>query len=85
MRKQLSLFKNDIFGHFLDLESYAFNGVIIHNILLRQVTHEETNEDQLWFQIGEHLTSLLIGEWCLVTRLSGGRDIIPKNPPIHHM
>ena len=39
-RKQLSLFKNDIFGHFMDLKSYAFSGVIIHNLMLRQVTRE---------------------------------------------
>ena len=56
----------------MDFESYAFNGVIIHNILLRLVTHEETSKDQLWFQIREHLTCLSIGEWCLVTRLFGG-------------
>lgn len=48
-QKQLSLFKNDIFGHFMDLESYTFNGIIIHNLLLRQVAHEETDEDWLWF------------------------------------
>lgn len=50
----------------MNLESYAFSDVIIHNLLFRQVTHEETDEDQLWFQIGECLTCLSIGEWCLV-------------------
>lgn len=44
-RKQLSLFKSDICGHFLDLESYTFSSVIIHNLLLRQVTHEETDKN----------------------------------------
>ena len=44
--KQL-LFKSDIFWHFIDLDSYAFSGVIIHNILLRQMTHKKANENQL--------------------------------------
>lgn len=66
MQKQLLLFKSDIFRHFMNLDNYPFSDVKIYNMLFRQVAHEETNEDQLWFQIGECLTYLLIGEWCLV-------------------
>ncbi|GAY68271.1 hypothetical protein CUMW_262830 [Citrus unshiu] len=70
-KRQLNLFKNDIFGHFLKCRNFSFNGVILHNLLLRQVAHEEdSREDQLWFQIDEHLIRLLIVEWCLVTGLS---------------
>ena len=53
---QLQLFKKDIFGHFLECRSFLFSDVILHNVLPRQVAHEEdSREDQLWFQIGEHL------------------------------
>ncbi|GAY54484.1 hypothetical protein CUMW_157050 [Citrus unshiu] len=75
-KRQLNMFKNDIFGHFLECRSFPFSGIILHNLLLRQVAHEENSrEDQLWFQIDEHLIRLSIVEWCLVTGLSYGVDI----------
>ncbi|XP_024035453.1 uncharacterized protein LOC112096264 [Citrus clementina] len=78
--RQLSMFKKDIFGHFLECRSFPFSGVILHNLLLRQVAHEEdSREDQLWFQIGKHLIRLSIFEWCLVTGLSFGVDTNKKN------
>ncbi|KAL9444201.1 hypothetical protein AB3S75_017393 [Citrus x aurantiifolia] len=83
-RKQLSLFRSDVFGHFLDLGSYNFSGVIFHNLLLRQVAHKETNKNQLWFQIGEHLVRLSIGEWCLITGLSNGPNVEPKKLKTQH-
>ncbi|GAY57337.1 hypothetical protein CUMW_178670 [Citrus unshiu] len=62
------------------LSIFPFSGVILHNLLLRQVAHEEdSREDQLWFQIGEHLIRLSIVEWCLVTGLSFGVDTNKKN------
>ncbi|ESR64835.1 hypothetical protein CICLE_v10010179mg [Citrus x clementina] len=67
-RKQLSLFRSAVFGHFLDLGSYNFSGVIFHNLLLRQVAHKKTNKNQLWFQIGEHLT-----QHRLLNKYFGGR------------
>ncbi|GAY57741.1 hypothetical protein CUMW_181790 [Citrus unshiu] len=77
---QLTMFKKDIFGHFLECRSFPFSGVILHNLLLRQVAHEEdSREDQLWFQIGKHLIRLSIVEWCLVTGLSFGVDTNKKN------
>ncbi|KAK9181049.1 hypothetical protein WN944_024186 [Citrus x changshan-huyou] len=78
--RQLRMFKKDIFGHFLECRSFPFSGVILHNLLLRQVAHEEdSHEDQLWFQIGKHVIRLSIVEWCLVTRLSFGVDTNKKN------
>ena len=79
-KRQLSMFKKDIFGHFLECRSFPFSGVILHNLLLRQVAHEEdSREDQLWFQIGKHLIRLSIVEWCLVTGLSFGVYTNEKN------
>ncbi|KAK9187613.1 hypothetical protein WN944_019011 [Citrus x changshan-huyou] len=44
--------QDDIFDHFLECRSIPFSGVILHNVLLRQVAHGEyRGEDQLWFQI----------------------------------
>ena len=78
--RQLRMFKKDIFGHFLECRSFPFSGVILHNLLLRQVAHEEdSHEDQLWFQIGKHVIRLSIVEWCLVTGLSFGVDTNQKN------
>ncbi|GAY35130.1 hypothetical protein CUMW_283120 [Citrus unshiu] len=84
---QLNLFKKDIFGHFLKFRSFPFSRVILHNLLLRQVTHEEdSREDQLWFQIGEHLIRLSIVEWCLVTGLSYGVDTeLRNNNTVHRL
>ena len=44
-RKQLSLFKSNIFWHFLDFGSYNFSGVIFHNLLLRQVAHDSSFQE----------------------------------------
>ena len=87
-KRQLNMFKKDIFGHFLECRSCPFSGVILHNLLLRQVAHEEENsrEDQLWFQIGEHLICLSIVEWCLITRLSYGVDTeLRNNKTVHRL
>ena len=47
-KRQLSMLKKDIFGHFLECRSFPFSGVIFHNLLLRQVAHKEDNcDDQL--------------------------------------
>lgn len=35
----------------MDLDNYAFNNVIIYNLLLRQVANEKVDKDHLWFQI----------------------------------
>ena len=40
-KRQLRLFKDNIFGHFLECQIFPFSAVILHNILLRQVTHGE--------------------------------------------
>ncbi|GAY56083.1 hypothetical protein CUMW_169090 [Citrus unshiu] len=79
-KRQLNLFKKDIYGHFLECRNFPFSGVILHNLLLRQVAHEEdSREDQLWFQIDEHLIRLSIVEWCLVIGLSYGVDTELRN------
>ena len=86
-KRQFRLFKNDIFGHFLECRNFPFSGVILHNVLLRQVAHGEyRGEDQLWFQIGEYLIRLSIGEWCLVTALSYGVDTaLTNNKTVHKL
>ena len=86
-KRQLRLFKDDISGYFLECRSFSLSGVILHNVLLRQVAHGEyRGEDQLWFQIGEHLIRLSIGEWCLVTGLSYAVDIaLTNNKTVHRL
>ena len=44
IKRQLKLFKDDIFGHFRQCRSYPFSGIIVHNILFRQVSHGAGNE-----------------------------------------
>ena len=47
-KRQLHMFKKYIFGPFLQCRNFPFNGVILHNVLLRQVAHGEyREEDQL--------------------------------------
>ena len=40
----MKLFKDNIFGHFLQCRSYPSSGVTVHNILLRQVSHRLLNK-----------------------------------------
>ncbi|GAY62287.1 hypothetical protein CUMW_216610, partial [Citrus unshiu] len=86
-KRQLRLFKDDIFGHFLECRNFLFSGVILNNVLLRQVAHGEYREnDQLWFQISKLLICLSIGEWCLVTGLSYGEDTaLKKLKTVHRL
>lgn len=42
---QLHLFKHNIFGHFLECQSFQFNGVILYNMLLRQVAMGNTRRN----------------------------------------
>ena len=46
-RRQLKLFKDDVFGHFVKMDTYVLSGVIMHNALLRQVAHDKSDDDQL--------------------------------------
>ena len=69
----------------MECRSFPFSGIILHIVLLRQVAHrEDSGDDQLWFQIGEHLMRLSIAEWCLVTRLSYGVDTALRNKQTVH-
>ena len=40
-KRQLKLFKQDIFGNFMECQSFLSNGIFVHNVLLRQVAHGE--------------------------------------------
>ena len=71
-RLQLRLFNKDVFGHFAKMNIYVLRGVIMHNGLLRQVTYDECDEHQLWFEFGGQLARLSISEWYLITRLCYG-------------
>ena len=76
---QLKLLKDEIFGHFMKCQNFPFNSIIVHNMFLRQVAHRKSNEkDQLWFQMSENLIRLSVREWCQVTRLYYGKNIILK-------
>ncbi|GAY60485.1 hypothetical protein CUMW_202320 [Citrus unshiu] len=76
-KQQLQLFKDNIFGHFLQCRSYPFRGVIVHNILLRQMSYGTGNEkNELWFQVADHLIRLSFGEWCLVTGICYGKNVV---------
>ena len=44
-KRQLHMFKKYIFGPFLECQNFPFSGVILHNVLLRQVAHGEYRED----------------------------------------
>lgn len=46
-RRQLKLFKDDVFGHFVKMDTYVLSGVTMHNALLRQVAHDKSDDDQL--------------------------------------
>ena len=61
--------------------------MIVHNILLRQVSHGDGSEkDELWFQVGDHLIRLSIGEWCLVTGLCYGEKVfLTKHKTMHRL
>ncbi|KDO39422.1 hypothetical protein CISIN_1g036576mg, partial [Citrus sinensis] len=66
---------------------YPFSGIIVHNILLRQVSHGVGNDkNELWFQVGDHLIWPSIREWCLVTGLCYGEDVVlMKHKTIHRL
>jgi Domain of unknown function (DUF1985) len=74
------MFRRDIFGHFLIMESFSFSGAIVHNLLLRQVAVGDDDQNQLWFKIRGQYIRLSIAEWCLVTGLNCGGEELEHNP-----
>ncbi len=43
-------------------DGYVFSGTIMHNMMLRQVTEDECDKDQLWFKFGGQLALLSISK-----------------------
>ena len=66
--KQQKLFKKSIVMHFIIIKEIGFSGMLVHNLLLRQVV-QEVDKYQMWFRAGDELLHFSIREWFLITRL----------------
>ena len=53
------------------MKEIGFSGMLVHNLLLRQVV-QEVDKYQMWFRVGNELLYFSIREWCLITRLKCG-------------
>ncbi|KAK2655284.1 hypothetical protein Ddye_008336 [Dipteronia dyeriana] len=72
--KQLDMFKETCFGHFLDVSDMVLSGQFCHHILLREchVKNEEENSSCLWYHVGNGMIRFNPVEFCLVTGLAFG-------------
>ncbi|KAK2663250.1 hypothetical protein Ddye_001824 [Dipteronia dyeriana] len=72
--KQLDMFKETCFGHFLDVSDMVLSGQFCHHILLREchVKNEEENSSCLWYHVGNGMIRFSPMEFCLVTGLAFG-------------
>ncbi|KAK2658180.1 hypothetical protein Ddye_004713 [Dipteronia dyeriana] len=73
-QKQLDMFKETCFGHFLDVSDMVLSGQFCHYILLREchVKNEEENSSCLWYHVGNEMIRFSPVEFCLVTGLAFG-------------
>ena len=71
-KKQQKWFRKSIFGHFTNIKEIGFSGMLVHNLLLRQIV-QEVDKYQMWFRVCDDLLRFSIREWCLITRLKYGK------------
>ena len=55
-------------GHFLDMSELTFSGILVHELLLREV-HTSNLEDEMWFYIGRKRIRFSRQEFVLITGL----------------
>ena len=65
-KKQKAMFRRTPFGHFLDLPSTAWQAQLVHSVLMREV-HQEKEEFEFWFKLGDKVVRFSISEFGLIT------------------
>ncbi|KAF4388279.1 hypothetical protein F8388_021109 [Cannabis sativa] len=65
--KQLTMFQESCFGHFLDLEECNMQSQVIHTALCRQV--HQANVKEIWFDFGNSRTRFGLGEFAIISGL----------------
>ncbi|KAK2658120.1 hypothetical protein Ddye_011172 [Dipteronia dyeriana] len=73
-QKQLDMFKETCFSHFLDVSDMVLSGQFCHHILLKEchVKNEEENSSCLWYHVDNEMIRFSPVEFCLVTGLAFG-------------
>lgn len=71
--KQLDLFRNSCFGHFLELKKISVQNQLIHYLLLREVYQE--NDDELWVELNGVRLRFGLKEFALMTGLNCSSDV----------
>ncbi|KAK0589562.1 hypothetical protein LWI29_015856 [Acer saccharum] len=66
--KQMKVFENTCFGHFLGMHKLQFSIPIVHCLLLRVV--ESPNTDEMWFKVGDTTIRFSAQEFRIVTGLN---------------
>ncbi|KAK4359821.1 hypothetical protein RND71_022050 [Anisodus tanguticus] len=66
--KQLALFRETCFGHFLNMPPMMVQGALLHNLLMRKV--RSLNDDALYFVVSGVKLRLELGELALITGLN---------------
>ncbi|KAF4400688.1 hypothetical protein G4B88_001243 [Cannabis sativa] len=72
--KQLVLFRETYFGHFLDMSTVTMQAQLIHASLYRKV--HQNNEREIWFRFGNDTVRFSVAEFGLISGLkcTGDRD-----------
>ncbi|KAF4379665.1 hypothetical protein F8388_023682 [Cannabis sativa] len=65
--KQLTMFQESCFGHFLDLEECNMQSQVIHTALCREV--HQANVKEIWFDFGNSRTRFGLGEFAIISGL----------------
>ncbi|KAF4355751.1 hypothetical protein F8388_019150 [Cannabis sativa] len=65
--KQLTMFQESCFGHFLDLEECNMQSHVIHTALCREV--HQANVKEIWFDFGNSRTRFGLGEFAIISGL----------------
>ncbi|KAF4380980.1 hypothetical protein F8388_011902 [Cannabis sativa] len=65
--KQLTMFQESCFGHFLDLEECNMQSQVLHTALCREV--HQANVKEIWFDFGNSRTRFGLGEFAIISGL----------------
>ena len=68
--------------HFLEFDSKTiFSSLLVHNLLVREITFDGAGDSELWFEIGQCRFRFFKYEFCLLTGLKFKR---PTNIPAYN-
>ncbi|KAI3769665.1 hypothetical protein L6452_00774 [Arctium lappa] len=70
--RRLEIFRQTVFGHWLLMEYYSYDPLLMHTVLRMEIFLENDVEHNMFFEVVGHVLRFGREEFCLVTALRFG-------------